>query len=389
MRLLEKELLLRHQERRPVATGFVTYVSATAPVLMHCYGWEDYSDGYDDYAVMLSRDNGQTWSKPEVRWRSEVVPEGRIRYAEPAAFFDADTGKLIVLTDRVLYPQDTLDVDHAYTLVLDIYDAATETWSERQELQFPGERGPAVSFSFPIKSARGRLLFPGMRQRVDANGQVIHFRDCWAPVDEVVTILGEYRPDGSLAWRLGRPLRIAPEVSSRGLNENTLVELADGRIAAICRGDNSMFPEKPGYKWLSFSSDDGETWSDPELLPATGGEPIESGSNGSALFRSIKNGKLYWLGNLCRPGERPRGNAPRSTLVLCEVQEAPFALKRDTLFVIDEKGAGDSPDLQLSNFRYYQDRLTGDLVLFLDRYCQHGLAEWWRSDYYRYRVALE
>ena len=110
----------------------------------------------------------------------------------------------------MLYPQDTLDVDHAYTLVLDIYDAATETWSERQELQFPGERGPAVSFSFPIKSARGRLLFPGMRQRVDANGQVIHFRDCWAPVDEVVTILGEYRPDGSLAWRLGRPLRIAP-----------------------------------------------------------------------------------------------------------------------------------------------------------------------------------
>jgi hypothetical protein len=33
-------------------------------------------------------------------------------------------------------------------------------------------------------------------------------------------------------------------------------------------------------------------------VPATGGEPIESGSNGSALFRSIKNGRLYWMGNL-------------------------------------------------------------------------------------------
>ena len=56
------------------------------------------------------------------------------------------------------------------------------------------------------------------------------------------------------------------------------------------------------------SRDEGDTWSAPVPLPATGGEPIESGSNGSALFRSIKNGRLYWMGNLALRGEHANGN---------------------------------------------------------------------------------
>src|SRR5437870_1263573 len=88
MTLLTKEVFLRHRNQRPPATGFVTYIHKSKPVLMHCHGWEDYSDGYDDFSVTLSYDNGKTWSAEEMRWQSKVVPEGRLRYAEPAAFFD-------------------------------------------------------------------------------------------------------------------------------------------------------------------------------------------------------------------------------------------------------------------------------------------------------------
>jgi len=84
MKLLSKEVFLRYDGRRPPAAGFITYVSKTQPVLMHCHGWEDYSDGYDDYSVSVSDDNGNSWSAEEVRWKSRLVPEGRIRYAEPA-----------------------------------------------------------------------------------------------------------------------------------------------------------------------------------------------------------------------------------------------------------------------------------------------------------------
>ncbi len=392
MKLLSKDVFIRHKDGRPPASGFVSYVSRTQPILMHCSGWEDYSDGYDDYAVSLSSDNGRTWSEPEVRWKSVTVPEGRIRYGEPAAFFDPDRERLLVLVDKTLYPKDKLNVDADYRLALDVYDPAAGTWSERRELQFAGERSPAMSFSFPIKTSRGRLLFPGMRKVVDAAGKAVHHKGCWAPVDEVVTVIGEYEPQGGsaggISWRLGRPLNIQPELSSRGLDENALAELPDGRIAAICRGDNSMFPEKPGYKWLSFSKDGGETWSGPEPLPATGGEPIESGANGSALFRSIKNGKLYWMGNLALRGERANGNWPRSPLVVAEAQEEPLALKRETIFSVDERGFNDSPRVQMSNFRFYQDRETGDLVVFLTRYGEHSAEKWQDADYYRYRVEM-
>jgi len=387
-KLLAKEIFLRHDNGRPVATGFIAYVSKTRPVLMHCFGRSDYSDGYDDYAIQLSADNGRTWSKPEVRWKSSAVAEGRMRYAEPAAFFDPDREKLIVLIDHTLHPKDKLNVDTDYGLELNLYEPAKRKWTERRELKFPGERTPAMSFSFPIKSASGHLLFPGMRKTVDASGQAVHYRNTWAPVDEVVTLIGEWTNARDLAFQLGQPLKIEPELSSRGLDENALIQLRDGRIVAVCRGDNSAFPDKPGYKWLSFSRDDGQTWSAPVPLPATGGDPLESGANGSALFRSIKNGRLYWMGNLALRGERPSGNWPRSPLVIVEVQEDPFALKRDTLFAVDERGYNDSPRVQMSNFRFYQDRETGDVVVFLSRYGEHSEKQWMLADYYRYRVQL-
>lgn len=387
-KLLSKEVFIRHDHGRPAVTGFITYISTTQPVLMHCFGREDYSDGYDDYAVQVSTDNGRTWSKPEVRWKSAIVPEGRMRYAEPAAFFDPDQQKLVVLIDHTLYPKDTLNVDTEYNLELNLYDPAKVQWTKRRELRFPGQRTPAMSFSFPIKTRRGRLLFPGMRATVDASGKAIHYHNTWAPVDESVTVIGEWTTASELTFRLGQALKIEPERSSRGLDENALAELPDGRIAAVCRGDNSAFPDKPGYKWLSFSRDDGETWSAPVPLPATGGDPIESGANGSAFFRSIKNGKLYWLGNLALRGERPQGNWPRSPLCLVEVQEEPFALKRDTIFAVDERNFNDSPRVQMSNFRFYQDRETGDLVIFLSRYGELSEKEWMIADYYRYRVEM-
>ena len=387
-KLLVKEIFLRPENGRPVATGFISYISDSKPMLMHCFGRQDYSDGYDDYAVQLSADNGKTWSKPEIRWKSSVTPEGRMRYAEPAAYFDPERQKLIVLIDHTLHPKDKLNVDTEYTLELNIYDAAKKKWTERRTLEFPGERSPAMSFSFPIKTARGHILFPGMRKCIDSQGKAIHYKNTWAPVDEIVTVIGEWKTGDSPTFRLGRALQIEPERSSRGLDENALIVLTDGRIAAVCRGDNSAFPERPSYKWLTFSSDDGETWSAPVPFPATEGEPIESGANGSAFFRSIKNGKLYWMGNLALRNERAKGNWPRSPLCLVEVQESPLALKRDTIFSVDERSFNDSPRVQMSNFRFYQDRVTGELVIFLSRYGEQSEKDWMLANYYRYRVEL-
>jgi hypothetical protein len=387
IRVVSKEVFIK-KGARPVCTGFITYIHKTKPILMHCYGYEDYSDGYDDYAYQISRDNGKTWSAPVVRWKSEAVPEGRLRYGEPAAYFDPDSNRLIVLTDKTLYPKDRLDTNRVTEVMLDVYDPAADRWQDRRPLNLSPGRSIAVSFTFPLKLSGGRLLFPAMRPTIDANNRHIYYPGCWAPVDEALQIIGDRLADGTIAWQLGEPIRISPEISSRGLDENAIAELRDGRVAAVCRGDNSMFPDKPGYKWLSFSADRGETWTAPAPFPSTEGPPIESGANGSAFFRSIRDGRLYWIGNLCVRGRRPKGNFPRTPLVVARVEEEPFGILRDSIAVVDEQGPNEPDNVQMSNFRFYQDRETGDLVLFYTRYSERSAKDWMDADYYRLRVRI-
>ena len=245
MRVLSVDVLRRHENGRPVVNGFVSYISPTKPHLMLCTGFEDYSDGYDDFTTTISHDNGATW-EASVPWlKSHTVAEGRLRYAEPAALFDAETGKLIVLVDENLYPADKLDVDGICRVCQNVYDPATEQWSGLQPLDLTPGRSLAVSFGFPIKTATGRLLVPAMRPMLDETGKPVHYRGCWATADEALTLIGEYGSEGSIHWHLGRPVPVDLEQTSRGLNENTLAELANGRLAMVCRGDNSMFPERP------------------------------------------------------------------------------------------------------------------------------------------------
>lgn len=389
MRLVSREVFARHENGRPPAAGFVTYADAVRPWQMMCLGREDYSDGYDDYEVRLSRDNGRTWGEPKPFASSYAAPGGRVRYAEPAAMFDAEAGRLVVLTYRMLYPDDELDTDAHSQIVMDTYDAAAATWAERRVLG-PEEGGDlAVSFGFPIRTRGGEILAPAMRVVRDANGRAVHYRGCWSPLYEPVTLIGRWGPEGAIRWTPGQPAAIDPDRTSRGLSENTLAELHGGAIAMVARGDNSMFPDQPGCKWWCLSQDAGRTWSTPEPLGFSDGAAVESSSTGSALFRSIANGRLYWMGNLCPPGVRADGNWPRSPLVIAEVQEDPFALRRDTLTVVGDRGAGECEQVQHSNFRYVQDRENGDVVVYLTRYGERGADDWMLADHYRYRIAME
>lgn len=388
VRLRSRELFRRHDNGRPVINGFVTYVSNNEPIIMLRTGYEDYSDAYDDFSDCVSFDNGRTWTDPELRLKSCDIEGSRVRYAEPAALFDPATEKLIAITDRILHPRDELDVDARYALVLDTYDPALNKWSGLTPLEFDHPYGVALSFCSPIKTSTGRLVFPAQTHLTGDDGKPLHYKGCWSPAGVIMHVLGDYRSDGSIEWKLSSPVVPNLENTSRGFYEPAVAEIRDGRLAMILRGDNSMFPERPGYKWLSLSEDNGETWSEPVPLPCDEGDPIESSSTGSALFRSIKTGKLYWMGNLCIHGRRPNGNYPRTPLVVAEVREVPFALKRGTITVIDQRAAHEPEEVQMSNFRFYQDRENGDLVVFLTRYAEVSAKDWKRADYYRYRVEM-
>ncbi len=388
MKLVSKELVLRCHRGRSVVPGFITYISRHEPILLHCHGREDYSDAYDNYALSFSRDNGRSWSEPVIHWQSTEVEAGRIRYGEPAVFFDTDSELVWTFTNQQLYPDDQLAVDREGALALQYYDPGTGCWGPREALELPGERIPMVSFCQPIKTSQGRLIVPGQMNLLDEAGQPVHYQGCWSPAGVIVNLIGEPDGQGQWQWHSSRPVIPDLELTSRGHYEPALAELPGGQLVMILRGDNSMYPDRPGYKWVSYSDDQGDSWSAPEPVPFTGDNLIESGSNGSWLLRSACTGKLYWIGNLCLPGQRPRGNMPRSSLSIMEVQESPFALKTESWFVVDEKGFNDSPELCLSNFRCYEDRESGEIVIYLSRLAEKGMARWQEADYYRYRIEV-
>lgn len=390
MKVLSKEVFVPHRNGIAAFPGFVSYISPEKPILIQRYGWELESDNRDDYVDIYSYDNGRTWTKPEIVKKSVAVPGGRIKYMEFAAYFDADTRQLVTLATKGFYPNDELDVDQTYRMEIVSYDTVRGTWGEPFDTTFGYKEGVAVSFTFPLKTSQGRLLFPACKQRIGPDGKPVHHGGCWAPVDESIVVIGEYAADGTLSWTTSRPVTIDPAKSGRGTDENTIIELPGGKLAMVIRGSNDGLPESaPGYKWCSFSTDGGFTWSEPAPWSYTDGAPVESSATGSCLFRSFTNGKVYWMGNLCRDGAKARGNWPRSPLFIGEVEESSFRLKAETLAVIDERQPGESPGCQLSNFRYYQDRETGEIVLFLTRFGEESEQDWKRAGYYRYRVRID
>ena len=385
---LQKEVFIPSRDRTGVFPGFITYIHKRKPILLHRFGWVQASDTYDDFHDSTSEDNGKTWTEPVLRLRSKDVQGGQLRYSENSVFFDPDTGTLITLVSKFFYPEGRFNQDVSRKIEMDVFDPMRPDSSNPFTTDFGVPGGITISFCFPIKTSKGRIVIPATCPALGANGLFLHHPKSNLVIHEVRMILAEYRPNGSLAWRVGNSLKADPEKVSRGFSESTPVQLQDGRLALVCRGSNYGMAEVPGYKWLSFSEDEGETWSEARPLMCTDGGTIESSATGAACFRSVKTGNIYFIGNLCEENVHADGNWPRSPLVIAEIEESSFRLKRDTITVIDRRGPEDSERTQISNFRYYQDRKNGDIVIFAARFGERDAQQWKWADYYRYRVRL-
>jgi hypothetical protein len=99
---------------------------------------------------------------------------------------------------------------------------------------------------------------------------------------------------------------------------------------------------------------------------------------------------LYWVGNLCLDGRRPNGNYPREPLYIARLREDPLRIERASVTVVDQRRDGEDEWVQHSNFKLYQDRQTGDVLIYLTRYGERGTAneQWIKADHYEYRVAM-
>ncbi len=404
MKLLEKKVVARHTPKGAPLCAFATYIARDAPTLLRRCGWEVSDDIHDGFEDAFSFDNARSWSQPRASLQSTPSLGGAITHTENAALYLPRRDLLVHITNDKFQPDTAGGCDHNYSSSLHIMAGTPEEVSRGSAEQtlvsdFGFSQGLCVSFCQPIEDDAGRILAPVTWPKRDEDGAIrkrgfaarADLPDILLDVWECGVLIGEFDARGELHWKIGGEVEHDFEISSRGLHEGALAQLNDGRLAMVLRASNAAWPEKPNYKWLTFSEDGGESWSPVSPLGCDDGTLLESSATGSALFRSIIDGKLFWIGNLCVGDERPNGNWPRSPLYICEVQEEPFALKRSTLAVVDQRAPHENAQVQHSNFKFYQDRETGEVVLYLTRYGERGSDDgvWIKADLYQYRVSLE
>jgi hypothetical protein len=192
------------------------------------------------------------------------------------------------------------------------------------------------------------------------------FPSCPQIMQGLIVVRGTWDADaGHYRLSYSRPVVISDLVSSRGVDEPTIIALRSGRIVVVFRGSNQISlawhtrieKDTPAHKWFTFSDDGGQTFTDPVPWHHDNREVFYSPSTISCFMRSTLTGKAYWFVNITGP--KAYANAPRYPLVMAEVDEQTGFLRRATQAVIDDRNPDrDAEKLQLSNFSLLEDRET-------------------------------
>jgi len=409
VKLISKDTFMRHENGATPMAGLFLYIDPNDPVILLRIYNSIGNDTWDEHIDYISRDNGATWAHHRLAQRREPAEDGgHFSYGEAAAVYNSKLNKLVVVTNYGYEPDAeaaSLDYPHRSHIKASSPDSIYDSEALLTDFGFIG--GSYMSFCHAFIDSKGRAIFPWMTTMLDNPG--INLKDrgfliragtdnVLADYYETAVLIGDFDQGGNASWHVGSMAPFDIEDVSRGMCEPAVAELSDGRFIMICRGSNAVYEglkwePKPGYKWISYSEDGCETWSKLQPLGCTDSESIESSATGSCVFRSIKNGKLYWLGNLCMGGVHAIGNWPRTHLCLAELQEdAAVAIKRETISVIDKATESETDQIQLSNFRMLQDRQTGEIVILLNRFFERGGLEnlaWHDTDLYMYRVQID
>lgn len=393
---MNKEILVPIEADNTYITEVNTvYTSRDGCGLLQQYGIGVGSDTSGEYFRRTSEDNGITWSEPSSIYKPERTEEGVLRWIESCLFRDEEKDALLHFYDYCLYPRDmhSMDVGRFTRIFFRRSCDGGKTFDEPEQLiqkgfdeknwskdVIYGRNSAIISFCAPIKTGDNRILLPVHRKPLDYCDRYEQYR---VP-GEAGCFIGEWKGD-NIEWELSEMVRIDPRLSSRGLSEPAIAELSNGSFLMIMRGSNRDVQDMPGYKWVSTSSDGGYTWTGPSPLKYDTGENFFSPAAGSRLIRSSKNKKLYWIGNIVR--ENPEGNRPRYPLQIAEVDEDRRAIIKETVNIVEDKQPGDSPLVQFSNFRVYEDGQTHEFVLIMARHTERAEKDC-TSPAYQYRIEI-
>lgn len=373
---------------RHVMVTDVAYASKDRNILLDNNSWG---------RIRRSEDHGGSWEIVG-DWQTEEPLEGDLvlERSMPMVFCDAVNGLMLRLVTTHQHRHGTIAWDHAVALeprtvrmFIQVSKDEGWTWSQQEQIiQFGdeydevhwldgvyyGKNGRVTEGTHFINGRDGSVLIPIQGARLfgddiinpdispdvsNPDGNVEWVSEC---------LIGRWRKDGSgLDWTPSSSVTLPRKYSCDGCDEPSIDYLPDGRLFMILRA--RTYPhtgqDVPGLHYYSLSADDGRTWSDCEPLLFDDGSFPMSPACLANVFRSSKNGRFYIITNLC---DVPPVNCdPRTKLQIAEIDTQTLRVKKETVTIIEEqdKAAGQPDEIRFSNFRWYEDRETKNIVLFL------------------------
>lgn len=250
-------------ELRPVFSrgteGYHTFripsllVSPRGTLLMFAEGRKSSQSDSGDIDLVLKRslDKGRTWEPLQIVWDAGPNTAGN-----PVPVVDEETGRIWLFMTHNLGVDTQARIQNGTsqgvrTIWATYSDDDGVTWAEPIDLsgqvQSPGTRwdatGPAVGIQLRHGPQRGRLVIPAI-------GRII------------------YSDDHGATWHQGGRVE--------GTSESQVVELTDGRLL---RNDRAVARSVPNRRPLSYSNDQGMSWSRPRYAR----ELITTYSQGSTV----------------------------------------------------------------------------------------------------------
>lgn len=380
------------------------YTKPQGVELISMYGLISRSDTVDAAFFRRSHDNGRTWSDPVEVPTSEHRPDGTFRRITLGGSVDPQTGRFLRFRDEAVLPTDNPleGMRHWYAGYTVSEDGGLTNLVDEQIIQ----AGPEFSAAHPLPGVwvgkncvmvgefaatpltlrDGTLLLAVCITPVGPDGNYFNPGGGYTYFD-VAVLRGRWRADKHLAWELSTVVKGDPARSTRGMDEASVALLADGRVLMVMRGSNDKKPALPGYRWVSYSSDGGNTWTQPRPWTYANGENFYSPASSSQLL-THSSGRVFWLGNITP--QNPTGNSPRYPFVIGEVDRQTGLLRKETVRIVDDRGPQETEFLQLSNFAAREDRETGGIVLNICRFFEHtkGADRDWTSDAYVYHIPV-
>jgi len=171
--------------------------------------------------------------------------------------------------------------------------------------------------------------------------------------------------DSGLNCEFGQWLTIDRDKSSRGLCEPTVVELSDGRVLMIMRGEKPVKTDFPGVKFYSVSHDSGMTWSEPKILTYEDGSPMYSSSAMVQVFRWNACDGIYLITNILERDDIIRECDPRYPIQIAKLNEETLCVEKDSITVIEDRQSEQAANIRFSNFVHMEDRQTGALRIYM------------------------